>query len=89
MLISIDEINKSLKTKGWKYTDKKITKLFNFDNYMDGINFAIKVASIAENQNHHPKMVINWCEIEIIISSHELNGVTTKCVNLATTIDLI
>ena len=89
MLISPDEINKSLSNKGWKYTDKKISKSFSFDTYMEGIVFVNKMAKLAETNNHHPDITIGWCSVNVSISSHDMGGVTTKCINLATGIDLI
>ena len=89
MLISPDEINKSLSNKGWIYTDKKILKSYKFDTYMDGIEFVLKIAKLAERNNHHPDLSIGWCQVDITISSHDMGGVTTNCVNLATGIDLI
>ena len=89
MLISPDEINKSLADKGWEYADKKISKTFNFDHYMDGMEFVNKIAGLAETSNHHPDITIGWCRVDVTISSHNIGGVTTKCVNLATGIDLI
>ena len=56
---------------------------------MDGIKFVNKVAEISETNNHHPDIQIGWCSIDISISSHDMGGVTTKCVNLAIGIDLI
>ena len=89
MLISPDEIHKSLADKGWEYVDKKISKTFNFNQYMDGIKFVNKIAKLAETSNHHPDITIGWCRVDVTISSHNMGGVTTKCVNLATGIDLI
>ena len=89
MLISPDEINKSLADRGWEYVDKKISKTFNFDQYMNGINFINKIAELAEASNHHPDITIGWRRVDVTISSHNMGGVTTKCVNLATGIDLI
>ena len=89
MLISPDEIHKSLANKGWEYSDKKISKTFNFDQYMDGIKFVNKMAELAETSNHHPDITIGWCRIDVTIFSHDMGGVTTKCVNLATSVDLI
>ena len=89
MLISPDEIHKSLANQGWEYSDKKIFKTFNFDHYLDGINFVNKIAELAETSNHHPDITIRWCKIDVTIFSHDMGGVTTKCVNLATSIDLI
>ena len=56
---------------------------------MQGIEFMNKTAKLAETHNHHPDMSVSWCRVKINISSHELGGVTTKCVNLAIDIDLI
>ena len=89
MLISPDEINKSLSPKGWKYSEKKISKPYSFDTYMDGIEFVQKIAVLAETQNHHPDINIGWCKVGISITSHDLGGVSTKCVNLALGIDNI
>ena len=87
MLISPDEINKSLKNKGWNYIDKKISKTFKFDSYMEGIELINKIAKLAEVNNHHPDIAIGWCSVDVSISSHDMGGVTTKCVNLAIGID--
>ena len=89
MLISPDEINKSLSNKGWEYVDKKIFKSFTFDTYMDGINFVQQIAELSERNNHHPEISIGWCFVAINITSHDMGGVTTNCVNLATGIDHI
>ena len=87
MLISPDEINKSLSSHGWKYVDKKIFKSFIFSAYMDGIDFVQKIAKLAETHNHHPDIIIGWCKVDINITSHDKGGVTTNCVNLAIAID--
>ena len=89
MLISPDEINKSLSNKGWVYKDKKISKSFSFEKYIDGMEFVNKIAELAERNNHHPDITIGWCRVKVSISSHDLEGVTTKCVNLAIEIDII
>ena len=87
MLLSPDEINKSLSMYDWSYKDKMIFKSFKFQNYMEGIYFVNKIAEISETLNHHPNMIIDWCKVDIYIASHDLGGVTTKCVNLATKIE--
>ena len=38
MLISPDEIHKSLANKGWEYSAKKISKTFNFTNIWMELN---------------------------------------------------
>ena len=89
MLISPDEINKSLANKGWTYIEKMIVKKFTFDTFKNGIQFINSVAELAERNNHHPDIYINWTNVEISITSHDMGGVSTRCVNLANQIDNI
>ena len=89
MLISPDEINKSLSRYGWEYVDKKIFKSYTFSAYIDGIDFVQKIAKLAERNNHHPHISIGWCLVDVTITSHDKGGVTTQCVNLAIGIDQI
>mgnify|MGYP001232872176 FL=1 len=89
MLISPDEINKSLSNYGWEYKSKKITKNYSFKTYLNGIDFVNKIALLAEKNNHHPDIYIGWCSINISITSHDLGGVTTNCVRLAVDVDSI
>ena len=89
MLISPDEINKSLSSKKWEYKNKNIFKSYTFEAYLEGIDFVTKVAELAERHNHHPDLVIVWCRVDVNITSHDMGGVTTNCVNLATGIDHI
>ena len=89
MLISPEEIKKSLSSSKWEYLNGKIIKNYEFNTYMEGVSFAQKIAELAEKQNHHPNIIIGYCTIEISIFSHQMNGVTTKCVNLATAINAL
>tara|TARA_B100000029_G_C16954008_1_gene733676 strand:+ start:301 stop:570 length:270 start_codon:yes stop_codon:yes gene_type:complete len=89
MLLHPDEVKKSISTHGWSFSDNKICKVFEFESYLDGVEFINKIAPIAERLNHHPDINLGYCKVEISIHSHDLGGVTTKCINLATSIDSI
>ena len=89
MLLHPDEVKKSISTYGWDFLDNKISKNFTFESYLDGVEFINKIAPIAERLNHHPDINLGYCKVDISISSHDLGGVTTKCINLATAIDSV
>ena len=89
MRLHPDEIKKSISNYGWNFLDNKISKTFEFEAYLDGVEFINKVAPLAERANHHPDINLGYCKVEISIHSHDLGGVTTKCINLATAIDSI
>ena len=73
--------------KNWQYHNKQIQKDFSFETYMEGISFSNKIAELAEAHNHHPDLKIGYCNVSVSITSHDLGGVSTKCVNLALSID--
>ena len=83
-LLSIDQINKSLKKiNQWKFNDNMISSSFKFPSYMSGINFVHALALISEKENHHPDILVGWCEVNVTFTSHDLGGVTEKCVKMA------
>ena len=73
--------------KNWQYGNKKINKVFAFDSYMESIDFINSVAKKAEEFNHHPDLTVGYCKINIEITSHDLGGVTTGCIELAKSIE--
>ena len=88
ILLSRDDIEKGLTSLyDWKYENKSITKSFAFNSYLDGISFVNKIAEIAEKNNHHPDLYIGWRKVTVTFTSHDLGGVTTKCVDLAIAVE--
>ena len=89
-LLSETQIETSLaELKNWQYGNKKINKVFTFSSYMESIDFINSVAKKAEEFNHHPDLTVGYCKINIELTSHDLGGVTTGCIDLAKSIDSI
>jgi len=72
---------------GWTYEDDEVVRVFEFDDYLRGVNFAQLVGEIAEAQAHHPTMEIRYKELEIRLSTHEAGGVTDKDLEMAQLIE--
>ena len=89
-LRSIKEIeNDLLKLNDWIYKDNKIKKELKFDSYMQSIDFINVLSKKAEQLKHHPDLVVCYCQITIVFTSHDLGGVTEDCLNMAKYIDSI
>ena len=83
-LLSNVEVNKQLKLlDGWSLENNAIKKEYIFDSYMDSISFINLLAKKAEKENHHPDLVVGWCKINVVLTSHDLGGVTQLCVKIA------
>lgn len=77
------------KINGWTYINSSIKKVYTFDSYMGSIKFINLLATESERANHHPDMVVGWCRIEIVYTSHDQGGVTATCLEMAKKADAI
>ncbi len=71
----------------WDLEEDCICRNFEFDTYMEGIDFVNAVAEIAEEADHHPVMEIGFGEVEITLTTHDLEGLTEQDFLVAKKID--
>ena len=90
-LLPVAQINENLsKLSDWNLEDngKSIVKNFEFENFREAVNFINKVAEIAEQENHHPDMVLHdYNQLEIKLTTHSAPGLTKKDFDVALRID--
>jgi 4a-hydroxytetrahydrobiopterin dehydratase len=87
--LNADQIAKKLKAlSGWEYKDNAISKVFRFKEYLHGIEFVDKIAEIAEANDHHPDIVINYKRVTFTLTTHDQGGVTDKDFKLAENIEI-
>ena len=53
---------------------KKIICSFIFLSYEDSLNFLNKVADIAEKEDHHPEIILEWGKVTVTWWSHKIKG---------------
>jgi 4a-hydroxytetrahydrobiopterin dehydratase len=76
-----------IESNNWGDSNKKLERTFKFKDFNESINFVNKVAKIAESQNHHPDIEINYNKVKISITDHEKGEVSEKCYKLVKDID--
>ena len=64
-----------------------IQRVYHASKFMEGIDFVQKVAKAAEENNHHPDIIINYKRISIRYWTHTASGVTLADVQMAKKID--
>jgi 4a-hydroxytetrahydrobiopterin dehydratase len=73
---------------GWNTNDNELTKKFTFKDFSACWAFASRVALLAEQQHHHPNMVIKYNELHLSLSTHDAgNTISEKDHRLAEAID--
>ena len=53
---------------------KKIICSFVFLNYDNSRNFLNKVADLAEEEDHHPEIILEWGKVTVTWWSHKIRG---------------
>jgi len=72
---------------GWSRRGDSITKTFTFERFPDGIAFVDRVATIAEEMNHHPDIDIRYTKVTMTLSTHDAGGITKSDLALAARIE--
>ena len=73
--------------KEWRKIDKKLEKNFKFKDFVEAFSFVTKIALIAEKMNHHPDMKITYNNVDIELTTHDINGISQNDITLARKID--
>lgn len=65
----------------------QIQRTYSFDNYDQTMAFANGVAAIAQQNNHHPDMLIRYSSCQVNYSTHSAKGLTSLDFICANAID--
>jgi 4a-hydroxytetrahydrobiopterin dehydratase len=53
-----------------------LTRVYAFKGYKPAVAFTNTVADIAEQQMHHPDILLAWGKVEVTIWTHKIDGLT-------------
>jgi 4a-hydroxytetrahydrobiopterin dehydratase len=85
--IGADAALKSL--SGWTAKDGRdaIVKTFQFEDFNAAFGFMTRVALKADKLDHHPEWFNVYNKVEVLLSTHDADGVTALDVELAKFMD--
>jgi len=67
----------------------QLVKTYKFSNYAESLDFSNKVADLAESEDHHPKIVLEYGSVEVSWWSHKIKGLHKNDFICAAKTDLI
>jgi 4a-hydroxytetrahydrobiopterin dehydratase len=74
----------------WKAVgEHHITRTFTFSDFKQALEFVNRVGEIAEQQGHHPDILLAWGKVEITLWTHKIDGLTQSDFIMAAKIDQI
>jgi 4a-hydroxytetrahydrobiopterin dehydratase len=81
------------KLDGWKLhgdgADLAIEKTFTFKNYLRTMAFVNAVAYVAEQQDHHPELLVQYSSCSVRFNTHDVQGITQTDFACAALIDAL
>ena len=74
---------------GWKMAPERsaIQKSFKFKNFNEAWGFMGRIALLAEKMDHHPEWFNVYNKVDIILTTHDADGVTERDVKMAKQIE--
>jgi 4a-hydroxytetrahydrobiopterin dehydratase len=73
---------------GWKAVDEHhIMRAFTFADFKQALDFVNRVGEVAEQQGHHPDILLTWGKAEITLWTHKINGLSESDFIMAAKID--
>ncbi|MSR07556.1 MAG: 4a-hydroxytetrahydrobiopterin dehydratase [Gemmatimonadetes bacterium] len=62
---------------GWRTIEgHHLEKEYTFPNFVDALAFTNRVGAIAEEQGHHPDIMLGWGKVRLTIWTHSINGLS-------------
>jgi 4a-hydroxytetrahydrobiopterin dehydratase len=73
---------------GWQVVEEHhLRKAFPFPDFVTALDFVNRVGELAEQEGHHPDILLSWGRVEIEIFTHKIDGLTESDFILAARID--
>lgn len=75
---------------GWAKVDgdrDAISKTFKFADFNEAFGFMTRVALMADKLDHHPEWFNVYNRVEVVLTTHDADGVSALDVRLATFMD--
>ena len=73
----------------WDYDESRdaLTRSFLFADFSEAFAFMTRVAMLAEAQDHHPEWSNVWNRVDILLTTHDAGGLSTRDVRMAEAVD--
>lgn len=73
---------------GWQVVeDHHLTKTYTFPDFKTALEFVNRAGAIAEQEGHHPDLLLSWGKVEVKTWTHKIDGLTESDFILAAKID--
>ena len=88
--LSADDVAGHLRAvPNWRLDSDKLQQRFEFEDFVAAMRFVNAMASVAEEQGHHPDFSVHYNRVEVNIWTHAVGGLSINDFVLAAKLDQI
>ncbi len=63
---------------GWTEVDDALERTFELESFVEALGFVNRVGKLAEAENHHPDIAINYNRVTLRWWTHTAGGITDR-----------
>ena len=67
----------------WEVKNDQLCRKFEFPSYSQCVDFTNQVAHLAETQNHHPGITLEYSSVTLNLYSHVQGEISERDINFA------
>tara|TARA_B110000444_G_scaffold89233_1_gene84403 strand:- start:26176 stop:26424 length:249 start_codon:yes stop_codon:yes gene_type:complete len=75
--------------EGWEIVDGRLMSEYEFENFAQAKLFIDSIATLSEQEDHHPELHFGWGYVVVEIFTHSSDSITQKDYDLAVKISQI
>lgn len=75
--------------EGWEIVDGRLMSEYEFENFAKAKLFIDSIATLSEQEDHHPELHFGWGYVVVEIFTHSSDSITQKDYDLAVKISQI
>ena len=63
--------------EGWEVVDEHhLTRAFTYPDFAQALAYVNRVGAMAEDQGHHPDLLLAWGKVRVDVWTHKIDGLT-------------
>ena len=67
----------------------QLQRTFKFDNFSQSLAFANQVGEMADAENHHPTLTVDWGKLKVVWWTHKIKGLHKNDFIMAAKVDAL
>lgn len=73
----------------WERDGDAIVRTYECPDFAAAIAFVVRIGFLAEAKDHHPDLDIRWRRVRVLLTTHDVGGLSDWDFELAATIDAV